>query len=391
MSILAVIGIIYGAVVALIQTDIKRLIAYSCVSHLGFVVLGIFAFTNQGVTGGILQMVNHGLSTGALFLLVGMVYERTHTRDLGRMGGLAVVMPWLTGAFLFAVLSSIGLPGLNNFVGEFLVILGTFAVNEWFGALAAVAVVLAAIYLLWAYQRMAYGPIHEEHSLLPDVNLREVLVLAPILALLLVFGVFPKLLTDRIDPTAQAVVAHVSPDHITDVGDTGVVASERERAVIAAPKLEFAPILPELLPLRRGDPRPALRGDGSEGRAAVAPRAGVRRPDRGRAGDVPAVALGRPVDRAARDGLGRSLLGGLAPGVARDRRDGAAVRHALPRAFGRRVSRGVLPAAPVRHRRDDADHGRGRPDPGLPGARDPVAGALRADRLLVRRNSTRPR
>jgi NADH-quinone oxidoreductase subunit M len=223
VSVLAVIGIIYGAVVALIQTDIKRLVAYSSVSHLGFVVLGIFAFTNQGVTGGILQMVNHGLSTGALFLLVGMVYERTHTRDLGRMGGLAVVMPWLTGAFLFAVMSSVGLPGLNNFVGEFLVILGSFAVNRWFGALAAVAVVLAAIYLLWSYQRMAYGPIHEEHSLLPDVSLREVLVLAPILSLLLVFGVFPRLLTDRIDPTAKAVVTHVAPDHLTDVTDQAVL------------------------------------------------------------------------------------------------------------------------------------------------------------------------
>ncbi|MGZ8652867.1 MAG: complex I subunit 4 family protein, partial [Actinomycetota bacterium] len=218
VSILAVIGIIYGAVVALIQTDLKRLVAYSSVSHLGFVVLGIFAFTNQGVTGGILQMVNHGLSTGALFLLVGMVYERTHTRDLGKMGGLAIVMPWLTGAFLFAALSAVGLPGLNNFVGEFLVILGSFAVNRWFGVLAAVAVVLAAIYLLWSYQRLAYGPIHEEHSLLPDVNLREVLVLAPVLSLLLVFGVFPKLLTDRIDPTAKAVIAHVAPDHLTDVG-----------------------------------------------------------------------------------------------------------------------------------------------------------------------------
>jgi NADH-quinone oxidoreductase subunit M len=223
VSILAVIGIIYGAVVALIQTDIKRLVAYSSVSHLGFVVLGIFAFTNQGVTGGILQMVNHGLSTGALFLLVGMVYERTHTRDLGRMGGLAVVMPWLTGAFLFAVVASVGLPGLNNFVGEFLVILGSFAVNRWFGALAAVAVVLAAIYLLWSYQRMAYGPIHEEHSLLPDVSLREVLVLAPILSLLLVFGVFPRLLTDRIDPTAKALVAHVAPDHLTDVTNKAVL------------------------------------------------------------------------------------------------------------------------------------------------------------------------
>ena len=223
ISVLAVIGIIYGAICAITQRDVKRLVAYSSVSHLGFVVLGMFAFTQQAVTGGVLQMVNHGLATGALFLLVGMVYERTHTRDLGKMGGLAVVMPWLTGAFLFAVFSSVGLPGLNNFVGEFLVILGSFAVNEWFGALAAIAVVLAAIYLLWSYRRMAYGPIHEEHSLLPDVNLREVLVLAPVLALLLVFGVFPKLLTDRIDPTAQAVVAHVAPDHATDIGEPALV------------------------------------------------------------------------------------------------------------------------------------------------------------------------
>ena len=218
VSILAVIGIVYGAVVALIQTDIKRLVAYSSVSHLGFVVLGIFAFTNQGVTGGILQMVNHGLSTGALFLLVGMVYERTHTRDLSKMGGLATVMPWLTGVFLFAVFASVGLPGLNNFVGEFLVILGSFAVNQWFGAVASVAVVLAAIYLLWSYQRMAYGPVHEEHAILPDVSLREVLVLAPILSLLLVFGVFPKFLTDRIDPTTSAVIAHVAPDHPINAG-----------------------------------------------------------------------------------------------------------------------------------------------------------------------------
>jgi NADH-quinone oxidoreductase subunit M len=219
VSILALIGIIYGAVVALIQTDIKRLVAYSSVSHLGFVVLGIFAFTEQAMTGGVLQMVNHGLATGALFLLVGMVYERTHTRDLGKMGGLAGVMPWLTGAFLFAVFASVGLPGLNSFVGEFLVIVGTFAVNPWFGSLAAVAVILAAIYLLWSYQRMAYGPIHEEHKRLPDVSIREVAVLAPVLALLLVFGVYPKVLTDRIDPSAKAVVAHVDPqDQPAQVG-----------------------------------------------------------------------------------------------------------------------------------------------------------------------------
>ena len=219
VSILAVIGIVYGAVAALIQTDIKRLVAYSSVSHLGFVVLGIFAFTDQAMTGGVLQMVNHGLATGALFLLVGMVYERTHTRDLGKMGGLAGVMPWLTGAFLFAVFASVGLPGLNSFVGEFLVIIGTFAGSHWLGAVAATGVILAAIYLLWSYQRMAYGPVHEEHKSLPDVSLREVAILVPVLTLLLVFGVYPKILTDRIDPSANAVVTHVAPQgQVTDLG-----------------------------------------------------------------------------------------------------------------------------------------------------------------------------
>ncbi len=219
VGILAVVGIVYGAVNALIQTDVKRLVAYSSVSHLGFVVLGVFAFTRQGVTGGVVQMVNHGLATGALFLLVGMVYERTHTRDLGSMGGLASVMPWLMGAFLFTAFASAGLPGLNGFVGEFLVIVGTFAVSSWFGALAATAVVLAAIYLLWSYERMAFGPVREEHRLLPDVSLREVVVLAPVLSLLLVFGVAPSLLTDRIDPSTKAVIAHVAPEQeTTDVG-----------------------------------------------------------------------------------------------------------------------------------------------------------------------------
>jgi NADH-quinone oxidoreductase subunit M len=136
------------------------------------------------------------------------------------MGGLASVMPWLMGAFLFTVFASAGLPGLNGFVGEFLVVIGTFAVSSWFGALAATAVVLAAIYLLWSYQRMALGPVREEHRLLPDLSLREVVVLAPVLALLLVFGVAPSLLTDRIDPTTEAVITRVDPSHRTDVGST---------------------------------------------------------------------------------------------------------------------------------------------------------------------------
>ncbi len=210
VQVLAVIGIVYGAIVALIQTDVKRLVAYSSVSHLGFVVLGTFAFTQQGMTGGVLQMVNHGLSTGALFLLVGMVYERTHTRDLGKMGGLARGMPWLMGTFLFVALSSLGLPGLNNFVGEFLVILGTFATNRALASIAATGVVLGAIYLLWSYQRMAHGRVPEEHADHPDLSVREVAVLAPVMAAILVFGIYPKLLLDRVDPTTTKIVGDLA-------------------------------------------------------------------------------------------------------------------------------------------------------------------------------------
>jgi NADH-quinone oxidoreductase subunit M len=226
VSVLAVIGIIYGAICAITQRDVKRLVAYSSVSHLGFVVLGLFAFTEQAVSGGVLQMVNHGLATGALFLLVGMVYERTHTRQLDQMGGLWSVMPWLLGSFLFAVFASAGLPGLNSFVGEFLVIIGTFAVSHWLGVVAAIAVVLGAIYLLWSYQRVALGPIREEHRGLRDVTTREVLVLAPVLALLLVFGIFPRIMTSAIDPATKRVIEHVQPDHETTVV-AGVEAADQ--------------------------------------------------------------------------------------------------------------------------------------------------------------------
>jgi NADH-quinone oxidoreductase subunit M len=209
VSILAVIGIIYGSVVALMQSDLKRLVAYSSVAHLGFVVLGIFAFTDQGASGGVLQMVNHGLSTGGLFLIVGMLYERTHTRELAELGGLGRAMPWLAGTFLVMVLSSIGLPGLNNFVGEFLVILGTLISNRAFGVLASAGVVLSAVYLLWSYQRAMLGEPPERHRRHRDVSIREVAILAPLLALLLVFGLQPNLLLERINPSTTAVVQHV--------------------------------------------------------------------------------------------------------------------------------------------------------------------------------------
>src|SRR5437588_3961371 len=157
--VLALIGIVYGAIVAIIQTDVKRLVAYSSISHLGFAVLGTFVFTQTALSGSVLEMVNHGLTTAALFLLVGMVVERTRTRDLRQMGGMQTVTPRLAGVFLLVALASVGLPGLNHFVGEWLVILGTFAFNNVFAALAATGVVLSAIYLLWAYQRMMHGPL----------------------------------------------------------------------------------------------------------------------------------------------------------------------------------------------------------------------------------------
>ncbi len=221
IQVLALIGIVYGAIVALIQTDVKRLVAYSSVSHLGFVVLGTFAFTQQGVSGGVLQMVNHGISTGALFLLVGMVYERTHTRDLGELGGLGKVTPWLAGMFLFVALSSLGLPGLNNFVSEFLVILGTLGQNRAFGVIAASGVVLSAIYLLWAYQRIAHGEAPPEHVRHPDLTVREFAILAPVVAAILLIGVYPKLLLDRIDPTTARVVQQVTAEQ-----SAGMAAAE---------------------------------------------------------------------------------------------------------------------------------------------------------------------
>jgi NADH-quinone oxidoreductase subunit M len=203
VSVLAVIGIVYGAVVALIQTDLKRLVAYSSVSHLGFVVLGIFAGTTTAMSGGVLQMVNHGLSTGALFLLVGMLYDRTHTRDLGRLGGLAGRVPVMAGLFLLVALSSLGLPGLNGFVGEFLILVGTFDVNRALAVVGSTGIVLAAIYLLWAYQRAMHGEPRPELADTPDVAPREYAFLVPVVALIVGLGVFPKPVLDRIEPSAE--------------------------------------------------------------------------------------------------------------------------------------------------------------------------------------------
>lgn len=208
--VLAVIGIIYGGAVAVMQTDLKRLIAYSSVAHLGLIVLGIFVFTDQGASGSVLQMVNHGLSTGMLFACVGLLYDRTHTREISEMGGLAKPMPWLGGLFLVAALSSLGLPGLNNFVGEFLILAGTLQVRMVFGVLASAGIVISAIYLLWSYQRTWQGPTPSKWAGLKDLNRREKLALAPLVAVMLVLGIFPNLLLNRINPSTARIVKHVN-------------------------------------------------------------------------------------------------------------------------------------------------------------------------------------
>ncbi len=208
-AILGIIGILYGGMVCVVQRDLKRLIAYSSVSHLGFVVLGIFMLNQQGLDGAVLQMVNHGLSTGALFLLVGLIYERTHRRTIADLGGLALVMPVLHGVFLFIVLSSLGLPGLNNFVGEFLVLVGAVRESVWYAVAATGGVVLAAVYLLWMYQRVMHGQPRDEDRALPDLSLREWACLAPICVLILWLGLYPKPALERITPATAAILAQV--------------------------------------------------------------------------------------------------------------------------------------------------------------------------------------
>jgi len=208
---LAVISILYGALMALAQTDIKKLVAYSSVSHLGFVMLGMFAMNPQGVQGGILQMVNHGLSTGCLFALVGMIYERRHTRDISAFGGVARSMPAYATFFMIIMLSSIGLPGLNGFVGEFLVLVGAFKARAVYAVLAAGGIVLSAFYMLWMYQRVMHGPLDkEENRRLTDLTAREWLILVPIVLLIIAIGVYPKPFLETMEASVKALVRMVN-------------------------------------------------------------------------------------------------------------------------------------------------------------------------------------
>ncbi|HEV8629168.1 MAG TPA: NADH-quinone oxidoreductase subunit M, partial [Thermoanaerobaculia bacterium] len=207
---LAVIGIVYGAWVSTVQPDLKKLVAYSSVSHLGFVMLGLFTLNQQGLVGGVIQMVNHGLSTGALFLMVGMIYERRHTRLIADFGGLWKVIPAFSALFLVVVLSSLGLPGLNGFVGEFLVLVGAFQVSPRLAALATTGIIFAAVYLLWMYQRVVFGEItHEENRRLVDLSPREWALLAPVLVFIVWIGVYPTAFTGKTEATIAALLAQV--------------------------------------------------------------------------------------------------------------------------------------------------------------------------------------
>ena len=215
LATLAVIGIVYGALVAMVQPDMKKLVAYSSVSHLGFVVLGICALNVQGMQGAVYQMLNHGISTGGLFLIVGMLSERRHTRQIAAFGGLKAVMPRLVAAFLLITLSSIGLPGLNGFVGEFLILLGAFRWDPRFAAFAASGVILSAVYMLWMFQRVNYGPVtHDENLKLPDLTVRERWVIIPIVAMAIFMGVFPGVFLKPMQPSVDRLLQRVSRETV---------------------------------------------------------------------------------------------------------------------------------------------------------------------------------
>jgi NADH-quinone oxidoreductase subunit M len=225
---LAIVGILYGAIVSWAQTDLKRLIAFSSVSHLGFVMLGIAALNEQGLQGSLIQMINHGVSTGGLFLIVGVLYDRTHTREIADYGGVAALMPRFAALFTIVMLSSAALPGTNGFVGEFLILLGAFRASPWWAALGAGGVILSVVYLLWAYQQVMHGPLVAKHpDRLVEVTTKELLAFVPLVALIFAVGLYPRPLLDRSEATVQTTlerlarpaVATVSPADLADRAD----------------------------------------------------------------------------------------------------------------------------------------------------------------------------
>jgi NADH-quinone oxidoreductase subunit M len=206
VAVLAVISIVYGAAVALMQTDLKKLVAYSSVSHMGYVMLGIAVGTSAGITGATVQMFSHGLIAGLLFLLVGCVYERAHTREMSEFGGIAKITPILAGTLVFASFASLGLPGMSGFVGEFMVILGSWNSYAWYSVIAALAVMITVGYLLWMLRRVTFGPVNEKRLGMPDMTMSEAFSIAPLVLLTLVVGIFPQTLVGVMERSVDAVV-----------------------------------------------------------------------------------------------------------------------------------------------------------------------------------------
>jgi NADH-quinone oxidoreductase subunit M len=231
---LALVGIVYGSLVAMVQSDIKRLVAYSSVAHLGFVMLGIFSLNVHGLNGGVLQMVNHGLSTGALFILVGMIYERRHTREISDFGGIARPMPVYAAMFGIVTMSSIGLPMLNGFVGEFLILLGVFLVNPIAAIIATSGVILAAVYMLWMFRRVMFGPVENpENRGLIDLGLREKVVMLALVIPIIWIGVYPNPLLRRIEPSVIELIRQLEAGRAVADAEAG-----SENPAVAEPEVQ---------------------------------------------------------------------------------------------------------------------------------------------------------
>jgi NADH-quinone oxidoreductase subunit M len=246
LAVLALIGVIYGGLMALIQKDIKSLVAYSSISHMGLIMLAVFALNVEGIQGAIYQMLNHGLSTGALFLIVGILYERTHTRLIKDFGGVSSRMPVFAAFFLVSMLSSVGLPGLNGFVGEVLCLFGVFRSNRLLAVLAVSTVILAAAYLLWMYQRVMHGPIvHDRVRSLPDMNMREIAYLVPILIMMFWMGVYPQTFLRKMDASVVSLVNRVHSRGQVYVRDGRPAALIRDAAADAGRAKLVVPMKPD--------------------------------------------------------------------------------------------------------------------------------------------------
>ena len=250
---LSIIGIVYGALVAMAQQDWKRLVAYSSVSHMGLVMLGMFALTPVGITGSIVQQLNHGISTGALFLLVGVVYERRHTRLIAEYGGLSKVMPMYAAIFLIMTMSSIGLPTLNGFIGEVLILQGVFVVNKIWAAVAASGIVLGAAYMLWLYQRTMFGDVtNPKNEKLPDLNMREFATFVPLLILAVWIGLYPKPFLERLETSVDRVVARVNSDYTPRFAIVGAQDTAEPALVLAVGDTRRASGVAQAGPARGG-------------------------------------------------------------------------------------------------------------------------------------------